>query len=161
MEEQKGPQNPISKQQARAKIESYCAYQERSQKEVRDKLYDMGLFSADVEETISDLIQTNFLNEERFALAYAGGKFRMKAWGRKKIKMGLKLKGVSEKLIHKALFSLDEDDYFKTLVQLLERKSARLSERDSQKKKNKLIQYALSRGYEMDLIFEALKSNEL
>ncbi len=161
MDEQKRPVRTLSKQQARQKIESYCAYQERSQKEVRNKLYDMGLYPADVEELISDLIQSNFLNEERFAMAYAGGKFRMKGWGRKKIKAGLKLKGVPDRLLNKALYSIDDDDYFRMLTELLQRKSALLTERESQKRTNKLVQHALARGFELDLIFEALKGNEL
>lgn len=161
MEEQKRPAKRLSKQQARPKIESYCAYQERSQKEVRNRLYDLGLPPPDVEELIADLIQGNFLNEERFAMAYAGGKFRMKGWGRKKIKAGLKLKGVPDRLLNKALYSIDDDDYFSALTDLLERKSALMSEKDEDKRRNKLIRHALARGFEMDLIFEALKGSEL
>src|SRR5690606_17889250 len=93
----------LTRKQAIEKMEHYCAYQERSQQEVRDKLYSLGLRSADIEEIIADLIQNNFLNEERFAAAYAQGKFRMKSWGKLKIKQGLKLKRVSDKLIVKAL----------------------------------------------------------
>src|SRR5690554_739566 len=85
--------------QARAKAEAYCAYQERSQQEVRDKLYHWGLRSAEVEGILSDLISTDFLNEERFALAYASGRFRMKGWGRYKIKQGLVQKSVSRPLV--------------------------------------------------------------
>ena len=161
MEDQKGRPKPLSKQQARQKIKAYCAYQERSQKEVRAKLYDMGLYTADVEETISDLIQENFLNEERFAIAYAGGKFRIKQWGRVKIKQGLKLKGVPEKMINKAIYSIDEDEYRATLQNILEKKSHLINEKEPFKKRNKLIQYAQGKGFETDLIFLTLKSSEL
>src|SRR5690606_39071532 len=118
----------LTRQQALEKMEHYCAYQERSQQEVRDKLYTLGLHRNDVEEVISELIQTNFLNEERFAIAYTQGKFRMKNWGRLKIKQGLKLKRVSEKLITKALKQLDGDEYYITLTKVLEKKSALLKE---------------------------------
>lgn len=151
----------LDKRTALAKVEHYCAYQERSQQEVRNKLYDYGLRSAEVEELISELIQSNFLNEERFARAYALGKFRMKQWGRIKIKMGLKAKKVSDKLIIKALKELDADDYLETLSTVLARKAAQIHERDSFKRKNKLVQYGLMRGYENDLIFDVLKSSEL
>lgn len=151
----------LDKRTALAKVEHYCAYQERSQQEVRNKLYDYGLRSAEVEELISELIQNNFLNEERFARAYALGKFRMKQWGRIKIKMGLKAKKVSDKLIIKALKELDADDYLETLGTVLARKAAQIHERDSFKRKNKLVQYGLMRGYENDLIFDVLKSSEL
>lgn len=151
----------LDKRTALAKVEHYCAYQERSQQEVRNKLYDYGLRSAEVEELISELIQSNFLNEERFARAYTLGKFRMKQWGRIKIKMGLKAKKVSDKLIIKALKELDADDYLETLSTVLARKAAQIHERDSFKRKNKLVQYGLMRGYENDLIFDVLKSSEL
>src|SRR5690606_6510429 len=95
MEIQQAKQTYLTRLQARQKIERYCAYQERSQKEVRNKLYELGLKnSADVEELISELIQSNFINEERFARAYTLGKFRMKLWGRIKISQGLKQKGI-------------------------------------------------------------------
>src|SRR5437588_10925964 len=100
---------------ALAKAEHYCAYQERSQQEVRDKLYEWGLYPAGVENVIMHLIEGNFINEERFANAYAIGKFRQKGWGMIKIKQGLKFKKVSEPLIKKALKSINEDDYIKML----------------------------------------------
>lgn len=151
----------LDKKTALAKVEHYCAYQERSQQEVRNKLYDYGLKSNEVEELISDLIQNNFLNEERFARTYALGKFRMKQWGRIKIKMGLKAKKVSDKLIVKALKELDDEDYMNTLSAVLTKKAVQIHEADSFKRKNKLVQYGLMRGYENDLIFDVLKSSEL
>ena len=82
---QKKRREPLDYKSAVQKAADYCAYQERSQQQVRDKLYDYGLHSDQVEEALSELIQQGFINEERFAIAYAGGKFRMKGWGRKKI----------------------------------------------------------------------------
>lgn len=152
------PKKVIDKKQALAKLEYYCAYQERSQQEVRDKLYEFGLYPNEVEETISELIQTNFLNEERFAIAYALGKFRIKGWGKVKIKQGLKLKRVSDKLIAKALKRIDGDDYEKTLIRLLEKKSGMLSEKNEQKRSYKLVAYALGRGFERDLIYDVILS---
>jgi regulatory protein len=151
----------LDKKAALAKAEHYCAYQERSQQEVRNKLYDYGLKSNEVEELISDLIQNNFLNEERFARTYALGKFRMKQWGRIKIKVGLKAKKVSDKLIVKALKELDSEDYMDTLSSVLTKKAAQIREADAFKRKNKLVQYGLMKGYESDLIFDVLKSSEL
>src|SRR5476651_1731742 len=100
---------------ARAKAEHYCAYQERSQQEVRDKLYEWGLYPNAVENVIVQLIDGNFLNEERFANAYTRGKFNQKGWGKIKIKQGLKFKKVSDVLIKKALNSINGDDYLQTL----------------------------------------------
>ncbi|MBY0244368.1 MAG: RecX family transcriptional regulator [Sphingobacteriaceae bacterium] len=156
-------QTPIilDKKKALAKLEQFCAYQERSQQEVRDKLYTYGLFSSEVEEVISLLIENNFLNEERFSIAYAGGKFRIKKWGRGKIKQGLRLKKVPEKMIQKVLNDIDGDEYFKTIVELLEKKSRLINENNPLKRKIKLISYLQSKGFENDLIFEALKDNNL
>lgn len=105
----------IGKEKAWQKIKHYCAYQERSHKEVKEKLYGFGLYKADVEMLLTQLIEENYLNEERFALAFAGGKFRMKQWGRQKIKYELKQKQVSDYCIKKALAAIDGEQYEKVL----------------------------------------------
>jgi regulatory protein len=146
---------------ALAKAGHYCAYQERSQQEVRDKLHEWGLNPIGVENVIMHLVEGNFLNEERFANAYTIGKFRQKGWGRVKIKQGLKFKKVSEPLIKKALKSINEDDYLKMLQAVIQKKEKLLTEKEPYKRRYKLQQYALSRGYENDLISEVLKDKEL
>lgn len=139
----------------------YCAYQERSQQEVRNKLYEWGLWPAAVENIIVKLIGEGFLNEERFAKAYVTGKFRQKGWGKIKIKQGLKLKRVPDVLIRKALNTIDADAYETTLRNIIEKKAVLLKEKDSYKRRYKLQQYALSRGFETDLILDILKASEL
>lgn len=146
---------------ALAKAEAFCAYQERAQQEVRDKLYDWGLWPDAVENIISQLIGSNFLNEERFAYAYASGKFNQKGWGKAKIKQGLKFKKVSDVLIRKALNKIDGDDYLATLEKLLQKKASQLTDRDEYKRHYKLKQYAMGRGFENDLICDVLKANAL
>lgn len=146
---------------ALTKAERYCAYQERSQQEVRDKLYEWGLWPEAVENIIVQLIGTNFLNEERFAKAYALGKFRQKGWGKIKIKQGLKLKRVPEVLIRKALQQIDGDDYEKLLMDILNRKAKTIAEKDPFKRRYKLQQYAFGRGYEGDMISDILKQMEV
>jgi regulatory protein len=151
----------FSRQQAKVKAESYCAYQERSQFEIRNKLYEWGLFQNDVEEIISELIESNFLNEERFALAYTLGKFRIKSWGKIKIKQALKLKRVPDKLIKKSLQSIDDDDYLTMLKRILEKKAENLRETDSFKRRYLLTRYGSGKGFELDLISDLLISNKL
>ena len=146
---------------ALSKAEHYCAYQERSQQEVRDKLYDWGLWTSAIENIISKLIEENFLNEDRFARAYVRGKFNQKSWGKIKIKQGLQLKKVSQPLIKKALLTIDLDDYIATLTAVIEKKARTLTERNGMKKRYKLQQYALSRGFEPELAAEVLKNSEL
>ncbi|EFK58077.1 regulatory protein RecX [Sphingobacterium spiritivorum] len=145
--------------QAKLKAENYCAYQERAQQEVRDKLYDWGLHQEDVENIIVELISDNFLNEERFALAYASGKFRMKGWGKIKIKQGLTFKKVSPPLIRQALAAIDYDEYLSRLADILQKKAASLKEDDPYIRKNKLAQYAAGRGFESTEIWDLLKEN--
>ncbi|WP_316809762.1 regulatory protein RecX [Pedobacter heparinus] len=151
----------LDKKTALAKAEHYCAYQERAQQELRDKLYEWGLWSNDVEEIISELIQTNFLNEERFTQAYVSGKFNIKHWGKVKIKQGLKLKRVPDKMISNALKAIDYNEYLKTILMLAEKKLPSITEKDPYKRKYKLVSYLLGRGFENDLIAEVLKANDL
>lgn len=151
----------LDKKQALAKAESFCVYQERSQKEVRYKLVEWGMRGDELEEILSELIVNNFLNEERFAKSYASGKFNIKKWGRVKIKQGLKLKGVPDKILQKALYSLDDDDYMQTLEDLAIKKSNTLTESNPLKRKMKLTTYLQGRGFEIDLILLALKASNL
>lgn len=143
-------------QQALAKIQDWCAYQERCQQEVRDKLYSYGLKTGEVEDIIARLISDNFLNEERFARAYAGGKFRIRKWGRIKIKVALKGKRVSDYCIRKGLAEIDGHDYRKTLEKLLADKARALTEKNPVRRKYKLLQYASGKGYEQELIMQIL-----
>jgi len=151
----------LDKKQALAKAESFCVYQERSQKEVRYKLVEWGMRGDELEEIITELIINNFLNEERFAKSYASGKFNIKHWGRIKIKQGLKLKGVPDKILQKAIYSIDEDDYLQTLEKLAEKKTQSLGENDPFKRKNKLMSYLQAKGFETDLILLVLKASNL
>jgi regulatory protein len=112
----------IGKEQAIQRIRHYCAYQERAQQEVRDKLYELGMTMDEVEEIMSDLIAENFLNEERFATQFAGGHFRIKGWGKVKIQHALQQKRVSSYNIKTGLKAIDEDAYLKTLQDLATKK---------------------------------------
>jgi regulatory protein len=144
--------------QALLKAQGYCAYQERAQQEVRDKLYEWGIWPDAVESIISELIVQGYLNEARFATAFAGGKFRIKKWGRVKIKMELKKRRVSDNLIRDALKTIDEIEYVKTLQQLLEQKSREVKEKHPLKKQQKVMRYLASKGFEQDLIWDLFKN---
>ena len=147
----------IGPEKALQKICQFCAYQERNHKEVKEKLYSYGLFKDQVEELLSKLIQENFLNEERYAIAYAGGKFRAKDWGKNKIKYGLKQHQVSDYCIKKALKIIDEEEYVQKLQKLYTAKEKTLkSEKNIFIKKRKIQQYLMQKGYESSLINELL-----
>jgi|SRR5579859_5612970 len=151
-------QNP-GLEQALQKARHYCAYQERCHSEVKEKLYSLGLRKTEVEEGISRLIEENYLNEERFAIQFAGGRFRMKQWGRVKIRYALKQKQVGEYCIGKALAVIDEETYKKTLEKLAEDKWETLrDEQNTFARRRKLQDYLLQRGYEPGLTAEIIDS---
>ena len=143
----------LTPQQAHQKIKQFCAYQERCHSEVQDKLYSYGLTGPEVGETISKLVEENYLNEERFAIQFAGGKFRAKQWGRVKIKYELKLRRVSEYCIRKGLAAIDNSAYEGTLQKLATQKLKLLKgEKNIFIKKRKLQDFLLSKGFETALI---------
>lgn len=143
------------------KAQKYCAYQERCQQEVRNKLYEWGLWKEAVEEIISELINENFLNEERFAVAFAGGKFRVKKWGRTKIKLELKKRNISDYCIKKALKEVIHKDYEASIKKIIKDalKKYPLKKGGMQivNQNYKIAQYAISRGYEPEIVWEAIK----
>lgn len=144
--------NPGS-EKALQKIRQYCAYQERCHQEVKEKLYGMGLYKTQVESLISQLIEENFLNEERFALAFAGGKFRINHWGRVKIKYALRQKKVSEYCIRAALSQIDEAEYVATLAKLGKAKFTSLkADKNSYTARQKVQAYLVQKGYESNLV---------
>lgn len=140
--------------EAKQKIEVYCAYQERCDLEVRQKLFSWNLNLEDVDALISDLITHNFLNEERFAEAYVSGKFRIKRWGRVKIRQQLKLKKISAYSINKGMAVIDDDEYIKTVKELVESKSRLIKSKNQWDKINKLKRYLSSKGYETEMVHE-------
>ena len=144
------------------KAASYCAYQERTQDEVRQRLKKWNVWGDEADEIIAELISQNYLSEERFAKTYAGGKFRMKNWGRMKIKQELHRRGLSEYSIQKGMGEIGDQAYQSTLKDLLIKKKALLSrtEPDAFKRKQKLARFALGKGYESELVWKVLEEIE-
>ena len=142
----------LSKEQALQKLKHYCGYQERSHSEVKEKLYNLGVWKKDHDEIMAALIEENYLNEERFATAFAGGKFRMKQWGRVKIKYELKQRQVSEYSIKKAVKQIDEEEYMASLKKLADDRYASLKGEQYLVRKKKTIDYLMQKGYEPGLI---------
>lgn len=151
-------QKKLTPLQAKQSIKHFCAYQERCHSEVKEKLFSSGLNAREVDEIISELISEDYLNEERFAKAFARGKFRMKHWGRIKIRYELKKRQVSEYCIKKGMLEIDGDEYDKTLTRLFEEKEKTLArEKNIFIKKRKMMDYLTQKGYERDLIMELYK----
>ena len=148
----------VTVEQAIKKLERYCSYQERSQKQVIEKLKGFGLIESERGEVLIHLIQNNFLNEERFALAYAQGKFKIKRWGPDKIKRGLMQAGVSNKLINQAINELPSREVQSDQIKELGLKKLKITEEDLIEKtldwdsKNKLYRFLVGKGYTFEEI---------
>lgn len=147
----------LTPQQALLKLAHYCAYQERCHSEVKNKLHELGVYYNDADQVIAELIVQNYLNEERFAKAYVGGKFRIKKWGRNKIRQELKLKQVSSYCIEQGMKEIEMDKYLEVLKEEAIAKYGNIKETNYLIKANKTVQYLVSRGFEIDLCWDVLK----
>ncbi len=147
----------LTPKEAKLKAANYCAYQERSQKEVRNKLYEYGLYRDEVEEVLTNLIIDGFINEERFAKALAGGKFRIKKWGRNRIRLALKEHNISDYCIKKGLAEIEEDEYQNALEALIAKASDQSPETNIFKKRDKISRNLIYKGFEPELVWKAVK----
>ncbi len=150
-------QQGLTIDEAKKKIEYYCAYQERCHKEVVEKLKSLGMFETAIDHIINHLLEQNFLNEERFAKAFTRGKHKFKFWGKRRIEQELKFRDISSYNIKTAMKEI-EDEYLLNFYNLADRKWETINETSIDKKKKKWIDYLIRKGYETNLIFEALKN---
>ncbi|WP_026461847.1 regulatory protein RecX [Adhaeribacter aquaticus] len=149
-----------TKKEALLKAAAYCAYQERTQQEVRTKLFSYGLDPDEVDELIIQLSAEKLIDEERFAKSYVRGKYGLKRWGRRKILQGLKAHQISDYCIKQGMKEVDPERYEENLLYLLEKKNTTEKEKNPHLRKQKLTYYLMSKGYENDLVQDALKSME-
>ena len=152
------PKKNWSLEEARGKLETYCSYQERCVWELRRKLFEKGIQGPAVETILAELEASGFVDEERFARSYARGKFRIKRWGKGRISQELKLRQISSALIQLGLSEIDGEEYFATIEREAEKKWEKTKEKDAYKKKYLVTHYLMSKGFEQDLIQEALSA---
>ncbi len=143
-------------EEATRALEHFCAYQERCHLEVEQKLTKMKMIPSAQEHVILHLLKENYLNEERFAKSFVRGKFLIKNYGRLRISNELKLRKINPSLIQKALTEIDDEAYIKTLKNLIDKKNASIKESNIYKKKKKIIDFLLRKGFEYNLIQENL-----
>ncbi len=147
---------------SKAKIENWCAYRDRSVEETKQKLYSYGLKESQVEKILAELAELSFLDDERFAESYVTGKFRIKSWGKTKIYANLSQKKIKKEFIQSALDQIDFDEYLATAQRLIEKKWELLEkEKDAWTRKQKVIKYVASRGFEFGVIQEAMANTQL
>ncbi|MEM9679125.1 MAG: regulatory protein RecX [Bacteroidota bacterium] len=145
--------------EAKKLLERYCAYQERCHQEVRQKLHNMRMIPEAIDIIIVHLLEHNFLNEERFAKTFVSGKFRIKGWGKRRLAYTLKQKDIAKVNINQALKEISEEEYTVVLHNLAKKKLDSITESNIYKKKKKLTDYLLYRGWEAHLVYD--KVNEL
>jgi regulatory protein len=153
------PKESFTLEEATRKLEGYCAYQDRCHQEVIKKLHGMGMIPLAIDNILAHLIKENYLNEERFAKSFARGKFNIKKWGKKRIVAELKVRDISKYNIQSALNEIDDNQYLKTFEALAKKRLEQIKDKDIQKKKKKLADYLLYRGWEANLVYD--KVNEL
>ena len=141
------------------KAQKYCAYQERCQWDVEKKFHDWQVDEEIRDEVLVELISQGFINEERFAAQFASGRFRIKQWGKQKIKVELKKRQISSYSINKALEKIRDEEYRLTLQSLITKKNKEVRAKNEFEKTRKIAQYLHSRGYESELIWETLRIN--
>lgn len=150
--------NKLTPSQALLKAANYCAYQERCHKEVIEKLNEWGIYGQDAQEILLQLIEQNYLNEERFAIAFAGGKFRVNQWGKIKIVNELKMRDISPYCINKALLAIDEDTYVEALTQLAQKKWQEVKDANILSKRAKVARFLAGKGFEQELVWRILRN---
>jgi regulatory protein len=138
------------------KMQKYCAYQERAESEVVDKLKKYELNGVELDEIISQLKEQGYLDNQRFAKVYAGGKFRNNQWGKIRIRYELQRKAINEQVIEEALESIDQGDYRRTIHDLIRKKKKSIREQNPYIRKNKLAQYMFTKGFESELVCDIL-----
>ncbi|WP_299160045.1 regulatory protein RecX [uncultured Tenacibaculum sp.] len=148
----------ISVEEIKRKLESFCVYQDRCHKEVEKKLSEYNLISEAKDNILLHLLQENFLNEERFSKSFARGKFRIKKWGKQRITRELKMRDISSYNIKTALKEIDEEEYIATLYGLVEKKNKLVTDTNVFKRRKKVADYLLYRGFESNLVYEAINT---
>ncbi len=143
--------------EAQKKMEHYCAYQDRCHKEVVKKLQELGMIPISVDTIVSKLVEDNYLNETRFAQSYARGKFRIKKWGKIRIRRELKARDLSDYNIKKGLEEIPDLDYNTTFWALFEKRKKEVYENIPSVQKKKIISYLVYRGWELEKIYEAMQ----
>ncbi|MBT4217142.1 MAG: RecX family transcriptional regulator [Flavobacteriales bacterium] len=146
--------------EATERIQSYCAIQDRCQWEVEKKMKEWGISDEIIENILTDLILDKFVNEERFSESFCRGKFRIKRWGKVKIKNELKIKKISNNCIDKGLLQIEKKEYMKVLKDLYLKKRDSLKDTNQFIRKGKIAKHLQQKGFESKLIWELINKDK-
>lgn len=146
--------------EATERIQSFCALQDRCQWEVEKKMREWGVEEDIIENILTDLILEKFIDEQRFAESFCRGKFRIKRWGKVKIKNELRLRKISVSCINKGLEQIEEEEYYSTLKELYEKKKNSLKDKNQFIRKGKIAKHLQQKGFESNLIWELINRNK-
>ena len=152
--QRKKPTQPLTVDEALPKLENFCAYRDRCPKEVRTRLTELGIRGAEAEQIFERLREDGFFDEQRFALAFAGGKFRMNHWGRMRIRQELRMRDIDPQIIKQALASIEEEPYLQTLQDLLEKRRQHYA--GDEHAREKTAAALIRNGFESELVFRYL-----
>ncbi len=142
------------------RIQSFCALQDRCQWEVEKKMREWGVEEDIIKNILTDLILEKFIDEQRFSESFCRGKFRIKRWGKLKIKNELKIRKISTSCINKGLDQILDKEYYSVLKELYEKKKNSLKDKNQFIQKGKIIKYLQQKGYENDLIWELINRDK-
>lgn len=144
-------------EEAKRLMEQYCIYRDRCHKEVEAKIWSLRMTKAEHDAILEHLITEKYLDESRYVQSFVRGKFNQNRWGRKKIVNQLKFNQISDYNIRLGLKEIDESEYRKTMLLLIEKKSEALGKAKNFKNQNKVLQYLVQKGFEYDLSLELIK----
>jgi regulatory protein len=148
----------LTKEQVLQKLRFYCRYQQRCQSELKEKLFVLGINKKDHDELLEELLKENCVSDEKFAVAFVSGRFKMKQWGRRKIQKGLKEKRVSEEIAQRALEQINKKEYMAMLNKLAKERYVSLKHEQYLVRKKKTMDYLMQKGYEVDLIKDVINN---
>jgi regulatory protein len=148
----------LTNEQALQKLRFYCRYQQRCRSEITEKLFELGINKKEHDQLMAELIKENCINDDRFAEAFVSGRFKLKQWGRKKIEKGLKGKRISDEIAQKALEQINKKEYTAILNKLAKERYTSLKHEQYLIRKKKTMDYLMQKGYEWDLIKDALNN---
>jgi regulatory protein len=149
--------HPVDTSLVLQKIRYFCSYQERSISEVEKRLNEWAVQNRKIPSLINQLQSEGYINEERFARTFAGGKFRLNKWGRRKIGYELQKRGVPELIIQEGLLEIDEEEYRNALKDIMLRKKNEVKPLNSSNIRWKIVNFVYGKGYEMDIILRMVR----